>query len=94
MCKIGDVVVVGGVRRSAMISLFDVTDDRMSSAKTGVWWDDPEVTRHGYRALANNSGVYENRRPDIGFFMKKWNELYASHAGEPGIFSRDAPCSC
>lgn len=90
MCKIGDVVVVGGVRRSALISLFEVTDERMSLAKTGVWWDEPGVTRHGYRALANNSAVYENRRPEPGFFMKKWKELHDSHSGEPGIFSRYA----
>jgi ribonucleoside-triphosphate reductase len=85
MCKIGDVVVVGGVRRSAMISLFDVTDDRMSTAKTGAWWE-----KDGIRRLANNSAVYENRKPDVGFFMKKWKELYDSHSGEPGIFSRYA----
>ena len=90
MCKIADIVVVGGVRRSAMISLFDCTDDRMAASKTGVWWDDADVKRHGYRGLANNSAVYENRRPDIGFFMKKWKELYDSHSGEPGIFSRYA----
>ncbi len=92
LCKIADVVVVGGVRRSAMISLFDVNDDRMSLSKSGVWWDEPDkqIFRHGYRALANNSGVYTDRRPDVGFFMKKWNELYESHSGEPGIFSRYA----
>ena len=85
MCKIGDVVVVGGVRRSAMISLFDVTDERMSSSKTGAWWE-----KDGIRRLANNSAVYEHRKPDVGFFMKKWKELYDSHSGEPGIFSRYA----
>jgi ribonucleoside-diphosphate reductase alpha chain len=85
MCKIGDVVVVGGVRRSALISLFDCTDDRMSTAKSGAWW---ETT--GYRKLANNSAVYENRKPDMGFFMKKWKELYDSKSGEPGLFSRYA----
>lgn len=85
MCKIGDVVVVGGVRRSAMISLFDVVDERMSTAKTGAWWE-----KDGIRRLANNSAVYENRRPDMGFFMKKWKELHDSHSGEPGIFSRYA----
>lgn len=85
MCKIGDVVVVGGVRRSAMISLFDVTDERMSTAKTGAWWE-----KDGIRRLANNSAVYEHRRPDMGFFMKKWKELHDSHSGEPGIFSRYA----
>ena len=90
MCKIGDVVVVGGVRRSALISLFDVTDDRMSMSKSGEWWDEPGNPRFGYRRLANNSAVYENHRPDVGFFMKKWKELYDSHSGEPGIFSRYA----
>ena len=92
MCKIADVVVVGGVRRSAMISLFDATDDRMSLSKSGVWWDEPAngVFRHGYRALANNSAVYTGRRPDTPFFMKKWLELYESHSGEPGLFSRYA----
>jgi ribonucleoside-triphosphate reductase (thioredoxin) len=85
LCKVGDVVVVGGVRRSAMISLFDCTDDRMSKSKFGAWWtDNPQ------RALANNSGVYEHRRPDIGFFMEKWQELYDSKSGEPGFFSRYA----
>ena len=85
MCKVGDVVVVGGVRRSAMISLFDCTDDRMATSKMGAWWE-----KDGIRRLANNSAVYENRKPDVGFFMKKWSELYGSHAGEPGIFSRYA----
>lgn len=85
MCKVADIVVVGGVRRSAMISLFDCTDDRMSRSKFGAWWAD---TPH--RALANNSAVYENRKPDVGFFMKKWLELYDSKSGEPGFFSRAA----
>lgn len=85
MCKVADIVVVGGVRRSAMISLFDCTDDRMSSSKSGAWWE-----AAGHRRLANNSAVYENRRPDIGFFMKKWKELYDSKSGEPGFFSRYA----
>lgn len=85
MCKIADIVVVGGVRRSAMISLFDCTDDRLSKAKSGAWW---ETT--GHRRLANNSAVYERRRPDPGFFMKKWKELYESKSGEPGFFSRYA----
>ncbi len=90
MCKIADIVVVGGVRRSALISLFDVTDDRMSMAKSGVWWDEPGIKRNGQRALANNSAVYDHRRPDVGFFMKKWKELYDSKSGEPGLFSRYA----
>lgn len=85
MCKIGDVVVVGGVRRSAMISLFDCTDERMSTSKTGAWWE-----ANGIRRLANNSAVYENRKPDMGFFMRKWKELYDSKSGEPGFFSRYA----
>lgn len=85
MCKIADIVVVGGVRRSAMISLFDCTDDRMSMSKSGAWWESS-----GYRSLANNSAVYENRRPDVGFFMKKWKDLYDSKSGEPGFFSRYA----
>jgi len=83
MCKVADIVVVGGVRRSAMISLFDVTDDRMSTSKTGAWWE-----AAGIRRLANNSAVYEHRKPDVGFFMKKWKELYDSKSGEPGLFSR------
>lgn len=85
MCMIADIVVVGGVRRSAMISLFDCTDERMSMSKTGAWWDG-----YGHRRLSNNSAVYENRRPDIGFFMKKWKDLYDSKSGEPGFFSRYA----
>lgn len=85
MCKIADIVVVGGVRRSAMISLFDVSDDRMSKSKHGAWWES-----NGIRRLANNSAVYEHRRPEVGFFMTKWNELYDSKSGEPGIFSRYA----
>lgn len=85
MCMVADVVVVGGVRRSAMISLFDCTDDRMSTSKSGAWWE-----ASGHRRLANNSAVYDNRRPDIGFFMKKWKELYDSKSGEPGFFSRYA----
>lgn len=85
MCKVADVVVVGGVRRSAMISLFDVTDDRMTTSKSGAWWE-----ANGIRRLANNSAVYENRRPDMGFFMKRWTDLYDSKSGEPGLFSRYA----
>lgn len=85
MCKIADIVVVGGVRRSAMISLFDCTDDRLSKAKSGAWWE-----HNGHRRLANNSAVYERRKPDVGFFMNKWTEIYESHSGEPGLFSRAA----
>lgn len=85
MCKIADIVVVGGVRRSAMISLSDVTDERMRDAKTGAWWE-----RHGFRRLANNSAVYEHRKPDMALFMKEWKALYDSQSGERGIFSRYA----
>ncbi len=85
MCKVADIVVVGGVRRSAMISLFDCTDDRMIKSKSGAWWE-----QNGHRRLANNSAVYERRKPDVGFFMNKWTEIYESHSGEPGLFSRYA----
>jgi ribonucleoside-diphosphate reductase alpha chain len=84
LCKIGEVVVVGGVRRSAMISLSDLGDDAMAHAKAGNWWDG-----QGQRALANNSAVYDSR-PGIGQFMREWNSIYESHSGERGIFNRDA----
>ncbi len=84
MCKIADIVVVGGVRRSAMISLFDVTDYSMNKSKTGEWWNVA-----GHRRLSNNSAVY-NDRPDPGLFMKGWRNLYDSKSGEPGFFSRAA----
>lgn len=84
MCKIAEVIVVGGVRRSALISLSDLEDDRMREAKSGNWWDH---TPH--RKLANNSVAYD-RKPDIGQFMKEWHSLYASFSGERGIFSREA----
>jgi len=84
MCKVAEVVVVGGVRRSAMISLSDLEDDKMRHAKTGQWWtDNPQ------RALANNSAVY-NEKPDVGQFMNEWSSLYHSHSGERGIFNREA----
>lgn len=85
MCKVADIVVVGGVRRSAMISLSDLADDRMRGAKMGEWW-----ARNGHRRLANNSAVYERRRPDMGMFMKEWVSLEESKSGERGIFSRYA----
>jgi ribonucleoside-triphosphate reductase (thioredoxin) len=84
LCKIGEVVVVGGVRRSAMISLSDLQDDRMRSAKAGSWWE-----QNGQRALANNSAIY-TQKPDIGQFLHEWTSLYDSHSGERGIFSREA----
>ena len=84
MCKIGEVVVVGGVRRSAMISLSDLDDERIRYAKAGPWW---ETAPH--RALANNSAVY-SETPTVGKFMEEWLSLYNSHSGERGIFNREA----
>jgi ribonucleoside-diphosphate reductase alpha chain len=84
MCKIGEVVVVGGVRRSAMISLSDLNDDRMRHAKAGNWWD-----TNAQRALANNSASYTTR-PTVGEFMSEWLSLYQSFSGERGIFNREA----
>ncbi len=84
MCKIGEVVVVGGVRRSAMISLSDLNDERIRHAKSGNWWE-----THPHRALANNSAVYETK-PTVGTFLEEWTSLYSSHSGERGIFNREA----
>lgn len=84
LCKIGEVVVVGGVRRSAMISLSDLSDDKMAHAKAGNWWDG-----QGQRALANNSATY-TETPSIGQFMREWSSIYESHSGERGIFNREA----
>jgi len=84
MCKVGEVVVVGGVRRSAMISLSNLSDDRMRNAKTGSWWE-----TQSQRALANNSACH-TERPDVGIFMKEWLSLYESKSGERGIFNREA----
>lgn len=84
LCKVGEVVVVGGVRRSAMISLSDLSDDRMAHAKAGNWWDG-----NGQRALANNSAVYDSK-PTVGQFMREWTSIYESHSGERGIFNRYA----
>lgn len=84
MCKIGEVVVVGGVRRSAMISLSNLSDDRMRNAKAGQWWE-----HDGQRALANNSVAY-TEKPDVGSFMEEWTSLYRSKSGERGIFNREA----
>ena len=91
MCKIGEVVVVGGVRRSALISLSNLNDDQMAHAKSGVWWDEPEknIYRDGQRALANNSVAYKEK-PQMGTFMREWLSLYESHSGERGIFNRQA----
>lgn len=84
LCKIGEVVVVGGVRRSAMISLSNLSDDRMRNAKIGRWWED-----QAQRALANNSVAY-TEKPDVGMFMQEWLSLYNSKSGERGIFNRVA----
>ena len=84
MCMIGSVVVVGGVRRAALISLSNLTDEKMRDAKTGAWWNE-----NSQRALANNSVAYKEK-PDIGVFMEEWISLYKSKSGERGIFNRQA----
>jgi len=84
MCKIGEIVVVGGVRRSAMISLSNLSDDRMRHAKSGQWWE-----TQGQRALANNSVAY-SEKPDVETFMREWTALIESKSGERGIFNRVA----
>jgi ribonucleoside-diphosphate reductase alpha chain len=84
MCFIGQIVVVGGVRRSAMISLSNLSDDRMRHAKSGQWW---ETAAH--RALANNSVAY-TEKPDIETFMREWTALVESKSGERGVFNRQA----
>ena len=84
MCKIAEIVVVGGVRRSALISLSNLTDERMRKAKSGQWWME---TPH--RALANNSVVY-TEPPDVNIFLKEWLSLIESKSGERGIANRNA----
>ena len=84
MCKIGEVVVVGGVRRSALISLSNLNDDQMAHAKSGQWWE-----HEGQRALANNSVAYKVK-PEMGTFMREWLSLYDSKSGERGIFNRQS----
>jgi ribonucleoside-triphosphate reductase (thioredoxin) len=84
MCKIGEVVVVGGVRRSALISLSNLGDDQMRHAKSGQWWDNEKQ-----RQLANNSIAYKGK-PEMGTFMREWTALYESKSGERGIFNRQA----
>lgn len=84
MCKIGESVVSGGVRRSALISLSNLSDDRMRRAKSGNWWEHaPELS------LANNSVAY-TEKPDFDSFYKEWGALYESKSGERGFFSRVA----
>ena len=84
MCKIGQVVVVGGVRRSALISLSDIDDEQMRHAKAGEWYE-----YEGQRSMANNSVAYAEK-PDIGIFMREWLSLYESNSGERGIFNRQS----
>jgi ribonucleoside-triphosphate reductase len=84
ICKIAEIVVVGGVRRSALISLSSLTDERMRDAKHGQWW-----VSDAQRALSNNSVAYKEK-PEIGTFMEEWVSLYKSKSGERGIFNRDA----
>jgi ribonucleoside-diphosphate reductase alpha chain len=84
VCKIAEIVVVGGVRRSALISLSNLTDERMRDAKSGAWWE-----ANPQRALANNSVAYKEK-PEIGTFMEEWISLYKSKSGERGIFNRAA----
>jgi ribonucleoside-triphosphate reductase (thioredoxin) len=84
MCKIGEVVVVGGVRRSALISLSNLNDDQMRNAKAGQWWE-----YEGQRKLANNSVAYKSK-PEMGTFMREWLALYDSKSGERGIFNRQS----
>jgi ribonucleoside-triphosphate reductase len=83
-CKIAQIVVVGGVRRSALISLSNLTDDRIRRCKSGQWWvDNPQ------RGLANNSACY-TEKPDFPAFLDEWKSLYESYSGERGMFSRVA----
>ncbi len=84
MCFIGQIVVVGGVRRSAMISLSNLSDDRMRHAKSGQWWETA-----AWRALANNSVSY-TEKPDMETFMREWQALVESKSGERGVFNRQA----
>jgi len=85
VCKVGEIVVVGGVRRSAMISLSDLNDRDMRDAKSGEWY-----RVEAQRALSNNSAVYETKPDNIGTFMEEWLALYKSGSGERGIFNREA----
>ena len=82
ICKIGEAIVVGGVRRSATLSLSNLTDQRMRNAKSGQWWE-----AHPEYSLANNSVAY-TEKPDIGIFLEEWTSLYKSKSGERGIFNR------
>ena len=83
-CKIADIVVVGGVRRSALISLSDLSDSDMRGSKFGAWWE-----ANGQRRLANNSAVYRCT-PSMSSFLSEWRMLFESKSGERGIFNREA----
>lgn len=87
-CVIANSVIVGGVRRSAMISLSDLDDHEMARAKSGNWWE-----AHPYRALANNSAVYTHK-PEMDVFMEEWLSIYRSYSGERGLFNREAAQLC
>lgn len=84
MCKVASIVVAGGVRRSALISLSNLSDQRMANAKTGQWWETNDE-----RALANNSACY-TEKPDFDSFIREWNTIYQSKSGERGIINRVA----
>ena len=83
-CAIANAVIVGGVRRSAMISLSDLSDREMAHCKSGAWWE-----QAGFRSYANNSAVYRGR-PPMGQFLEEWTALYNSHSGERGMINRSA----
>ena len=87
-CVIANSVIVGGVRRSAMICLSDLDDHEMARAKSGNWWEN-----HSYRSLANISAVYSDK-PEMDVFMEEWLNIYRSYSGERGIFNREAAKSC
>lgn len=84
VCKVADIVVVGGVRRSALISLSNLSDQRIAKCKSGQWW-----AENGQRALANNSAVYREK-PEASFFLEEWKNLIDSNSGERGIFNHVA----
>lgn len=84
VCMIGEIVIAGGVRRSALISLSDIGDRSMAKAKSGAWWED-----NSHRSLANNSAVY-TEKPSLDMFIEEWSALYDSHSGERGICNRQA----
>ena len=84
VCLTGEIVIAGAVRRSALISLSDLHDNDMATAKSGPWWE-----TSGHRSLANNSAVYD-KKPSLGEFMKEWSTMYESRSGERGICNRQS----